>query len=181
MCYKKLIKEGYLVKNEAGNTLLGWNIADVILLWLYVSVTFYTIWISKRPSTVALFSNFIVILRFCWGRILKKNYELDDYFRTHKYEIINAEDIFNRVRTKQIYITCFMAIAFAVGFIGYLLLVYIDKSDITAMDGMLIFVKSILSISSLVAIYDNGQTVIEGLFLAKPSMYIRGKLHKEEI
>lgn len=178
--YRKLIKQGYLVENVEGNTLVFWNIIDVVLLWIYVSVTFYTIWISKRPSTVALFLNFIVILRFCWGRILKKYYEIDEYFRNHKYEIINAEDIFNRVRTNQIYITCFLAIVFIVGFIEYCVLVYIDKVDITAMSGMLILVKIVLSISSLAAIYDNGLALIERLFLAKPSMYIREELHKEE-
>lgn len=181
LCFNRLIKDGYVIKNKDGNTLVFWNIVDVILLLFYVSVTFYTIWVFENPSTIALFLNFIVILRFCWGRILKKNYELDDYFRLHEHEVINAQDIFNRVRTKQIYINCSMAIAFAVGFVGYLILAYIDKEDIKEMVGMLMFIKLILSISSLVTIYDNFQEVIERLFLAKPSMFIRERSNKEEI
>lgn len=180
--YNRLIKKGYLVNNKDGNTLFYLYLIDVILFLLYLIFTYVNIWRLSPgvPTTVGLLTNFLVILRFGWGKFLKKNSEINNYFELQKHEIIQSDDVLIRVRTNQIFFHCCMAIVYAVGFVWFFTIVYIDNIAIDTMKGTKVLIKLILSISSLAAAYDNFQSMQEGIYLAVPAIYVRTNFDKEK-
>lgn len=172
---QKLIKKGYLVNNEKGNHLFGSYLLNFIIYYLYVIPTLVVIWYDSAgpPSIAALIANFFVIVICISDRRLQKKSEISAYLEENKTGIIYAYDILNKVRENQIKNLCTMAIVYAVGFFGYVVVVYGDKVDVDSIPMVLLIMKMLLSLSVIATLYDKWRTMNEGMFLAVPSFYIR--------
>ena len=171
----RLIKQGYLVNNEKGNYLFSSYLLNFIMYFLYVITSCVVIWYdsSGPPSIAALIANFFVIIICISDRRLQKKTEINKYLEKYKAEIIYEYNILNKVRDGQIRNLASMAIVYAVGFLGYIIVVYYDKVDTNNIHGVLIFMKILLTCSIIATLYDKWRTMNEGVFLAVPSSYIR--------